>query len=295
MILLSRRHAGTTMASSAYKRAKRKHENAAARTRQYETLMRQQQKARKQARTAGAGGGNLDCIDVTISDRTPLPIQGVSNLRMSKHSKSSVDWLAGLPKEWPLARGIRVANTRIAVRYRPTRFQHGTKPKKPSLFRDGIEMAGLSSENKWEPLWLVQPSQIVPNIEEIESNQNATGLGVFAGRAFAAGDIVTRWIGESAAVGSKKALAWQRETRKNWKQYYCITQRDVENPLVVVPACKQRKEIYTTALFFAAHLMNHSDEANCLVDAATLEVRAVRKICKNEELTIRYERNDSSE
>ena len=116
------------------------------------------------------------------------------------------------------------------------------------------------------------------------------GISFAFARNFADGDIVTRWIGETAAVGSSKANKWVGKRSKSWKKDYCFTQGTGKKHLVFAPACDEKKDIYGDALFFCAHLINHSDDPNCQVDKRTMEVRALYPIAKREELTIKYNR-----
>ena len=258
--------------------------------------MRQQQADRKKAREARGVTGKrakkkqngrtaASTIDLTQM-RTPLPPASVTGLRTSKSHKSSVVWLSGKPASWKPENARVVVEERIAVRLRPAPYKHGTKPLCPSLMRDGLQVAALSDLNKWEPLYEVRPSEVELNLKEGKDR----GLGVFAARKFADGDIVTRWIGETAAVNSRKANSWVGKRSKSWKKDYTFAQGTGKNHLVYAPACDKKKDIYGDALFFAAHLINHSDEPNCQVDKKTMELHALYDIAKREELTINYNR-----
>ncbi len=264
--------------------------------RSYAALLREQQYERANARKARGVTGKrakkkqngrtaASCIDLTQM-RTPLPPASVTGLRTSKGHQSSVVWLSGKPASWKPESARVVVEERIAVRYRPAPYQHGTKPLRPSLMRDGLQVAALSDLNKWEPLYEVRPSEIEPD----EKEGTDPGLGVFAARNFADGDIVTRWIGDMAPVNSRKANKWVGKRSKSWKEVYCITQRTGKKHLVFAPACDEKKDIYGDALFFCAHLINHSDDPNCQVDNKTMEVHALYAIAKREELTIKYNR-----
>lgn len=264
--------------------------------RSYAALLRQQQYARANARKARSMRGKrakkkqngttaAACIDLS-QIRTPLPPASVTLLRTSKGHESSVVWLSGKPASWKPENARVVVEERIAVRLRPAPYKHGTKPLRPSLMRDGLQVAALSDLNKWEPLYEVRPSEVEPDEKEGKDR----GLGVFAARKFADGDIVTRWIGDTAPVNSRKANKWVGKRSKSWKKDYTFAQGTGKKHLVFAPACDEKKDIYGDALFFCAHLINHSDDPNCQVDNKTMEVHALYAIAKREELTIKYNR-----
>ena len=135
-----------------------------------------------------------------------------------------MDWLKGKVSDWPEARARAVAAERIAVRWHPTAHVLGSIPQKPDYNKDGIQIAALSDLNKWKPWTEVRPSQVVEERDEsgFVIGYAQPSFGLFAGRAFAKDDVVTRFAGRVAPWGSAKASEWLRTNSKAQIQEWCF-------------------------------------------------------------------------
>ena len=101
------------------------------------------------------------------------------------------------------------------------------------------------------------------------------GFGLFAARAFQAGDICTRYMGQQAV--SKSGVT---KMIKNSDGYVFKFKRRGSSEVWVAPDLKLP--------YMYGHFLNHAQSPNCQVDAYSGIITAIHAIAKGEELTIDY-------
>ena len=101
------------------------------------------------------------------------------------------------------------------------------------------------------------------------------GFGLFAARAFQAGDICTRYMGQSST-----STAGVAKMKKKSEGYVFKFKRRGRSEVWVAPDL--------TLPYMYGHFLNHAESPNCQVDAFSGIITAIHAIAKGEELTIDY-------
>ena len=187
---------------------------------------------------------------------------------------TSEDWLAK-DAPWSLISARSIASKRICWRYLQTGFTPmGSGSPRISLRTCGIQVLALNDNNRWRKWLEIRPSKAKLVTEE----GGRTGVGVFAGRSFSAGDVITQFCGEVTTCASKR-----KRWLATWRKDYAIMKQD--GCTLICPASRGLKD-----LLFGAHFINHSDTPNCEI-GPDMVVRAICDVRSKQELTIDYNRD----